>query len=487
MITDQEENFFSLTQNKYEIEDCRKSKIRLRQWVITINCCLMIMMMGMTHGYSTMLIQELKVSSNQSSSHNLKIENGEIFNRPKIEVESEGLQSWISSSILLFMCPGSWILAICSKFIGRKPFLTISVALFTCSWTIIAFSYDTFQILIGRSLCGFSMGIIHGLTYAYLGECTIPELRQTLSAVPSIFFSSGLELCHIVGTWYHWRTNAAFIALIGVITLCSISFLPESPVWLVNKKKIPQAIHSWNFVRGSNLDELKSMYNHKTYDIDKNDSYDFSKGNKFLKLNFLKPLGIILLIFTVSQLTGMKYVLYYCLQMMSEIAGRDKAYIGTLIFDTFRVVSALGLTLLIQKFSTRTILLYATLSCAVSLILLSVSIFYKIWTPWCSLTLIFLYEVTIAVGMGPLPWMFSGELFSTSTKGVGIGIVTSYHCFLSFFIVIMSPYIKMKLDTWGTFFIYGVCTAFGSALLYLTVPNTKSKTLKEIEMMFSSK
>ena len=487
MISVQEENPFSPIQNENKIEDCEKSKIRLRQWVITINCCLIIMIVGMAHGYTTILIEELKESSNQSPSHNLKIENGEIFNRPKIEVKSVDLESWIASSVLLFMCPGSLILAVCSKFIGSKSMLSISVALFTSSWFIITFSYDTVQILIGRSLCGFSLGIMTGLTYAYLGECVSSELRQSLSAIVTLFYSVGVELCHVVGIWYHWRTNAAFTALIGVITLCSLSFLPESPVWLVNKKKIPQAIHSWNFVRGSNLDELKLMYNHKTYDIDKNDSYDFSKGNKFLNPNFLKPLGIIFLISTVSQLTGMMYVTHYNLQMISNITGPDRAYIGILIYDTIRLVSAFGRIFLTKKFSNRAVMVPASYTCALSLILLSLSIFYKIWTPWCSLILIFLYEIVVAVAMRSMQWEFTGELFSTSTKGVGIGISTSYNCFLSFFIVKTSPTISMHLDIWGTFFLYGVFTTFGSALLGLFVPNTKSKTLEEIKIMFSSK
>ena len=92
MISVQEENPFSPIQNENKIEDCEKSKIRLRQWVITINCCLIIMIVGMAHGYTTILIEELKESSNQSPSHNLKIENGEIFNRPKIEVKSVDIE-----------------------------------------------------------------------------------------------------------------------------------------------------------------------------------------------------------------------------------------------------------------------------------------------------------------------------------------------------------------------------------------------------------
>lgn len=456
-----------------------------RQWLTTINFILAVMLIGMAHGHSAILHQQFQ-NSTVNVTQNVRIENGEIFKQPIIIVDSIDLQSWIASSMVLFMCPGCWILAAFSKKIGRKPILLFAVVLFLISWLIITFAHNAYHVIIGRSLSGLCMGILAGLSSVYQGEISIPKLRSTLNAVLAVSFSVGIELCHFVGTWFHWRTTAFFCCCITIITLVMNCRMPESPIWLLNKNKLPEAIHSWVFLRGiRDLDELKSMHITKSNKVLEN-VYSEKRKNKFYETSFLKPLCILLALFTVTQMSGMGAVTFYCIQMITDISGPNYAYIPTLILDTFRLIAAIVLTVISSRYSTRTLTLCSAFSCSIFLICLSMSILFKFWNPWLALTFLFAFEAAVVMGLGPLPWTFCSEFFSVSHKDIGIGIVTSYNYLLFFMVVKMNPYLFILIKPWGTFLIYGCFTFISSIGLYFILPNTKNKSLKEIELMFSN-
>lgn len=457
----------------------------LRQWVTTINFVLVVFSIGMAQGHTAVLLQQLH-PANVNITRTLRIEEGEIFGAPVITVTSMDFQSWIASSLVLFMCPGCWILAACSRRMGRKQILITAVAVMFASWLILVFSDNAYHILIGRSMSGLCMGILAGLTSVYQGECSIPKLRPILNAACAIAFSSGIGLCHAIGTWFHWRTTAFFCSLISLITLFMNYNMPESPVWLLNKHKLHEAIYSWTYLRGiRDLDELKSMYVEKSFkSSEKIES--IKTGKKHCKRGFLKPLVIIVTLFAVSQLSGMGAVTFYCIQMITDISGPESAHIPMLILDSFRVLFAIVLVISSKRYSTRALTLFSAFNCSISLFVLSISILYKIWAPWLPLLTLFVFEAAVIMGLGPLPWTFCSELFSSSHKEVGIGITTSFNYILFFLVVKLNPFLFVFLQPWGTFFFYGICTFIGAISLYFMLPNTKNKSLKEIELMFSS-
>lgn len=436
-----------------------------------------MVLVGMSQGHSSVLMAELKPSTN--SSYSMKIENGEIFDRSNITIESSDTRSWIVALLILFMCPGGWILTVFNRSLGRKQLFTISLALYFVSWMIIAFANDTMFVLIGRAFSGFTSGILVGLIPVYQGECSVPKLRPTFIAIMSAFYSFGLGLSHGLSIWFHWRTIAFFGGLTSVLTLClSYCTLMESPIWLLEKKKFSQAIRSWSFWRGlQDIGELKSMHGKKSSKLRAGE-------NNFCEPSFLKPLGIIMTFFTVTQMSGAGAVTHYCIQMITEIAGPKRAYIPTMILDTFRLVSSIISSLLTKRYSPRAISLYSAFSVSFFLLSLSVSLLFDIWSPWFSLVLLFAYEASVIMGLMSLPWVFCGELFTMDHKEIGIGIVTTYNYIFYFAVLKFNPVLDEKFQQWGTFLFYGFFTTIGSIILYFILPNTRNKSLKDIELMF---
>lgn len=462
-----------------------KKKIYFRQWVVWLNFVLVQILLGMAYGYSAIALQQLKPHENNETD-NMMFEDGQIFGKPQLIVDSIDSQSWIASSMLLFMTPGCWILVACSNKLGRKSILLMSVFGFTVSWMIIAFAKDAYQIIVGRSLSGVSMGILTGLNYMYLGECAIPKLRSTFYALFAFPFSLGMGLCHVIGTWYHWRTTALFCGGLGTITLFSNYHLPESPVWLIHKRRFKSALESWLFLRGdADLDEFESLFP-KADKIAGSYKVNEFGLKKFHTSSFWKPLGIIIVVFTTSQMSGMNAVAFYCTPMLSEITDSENAYVPTLILDTIRLGGSIILSFSIKVFSTRALMIFSGLFCSLFLFLLALSIHLNIWTPWLQFIVLFGYELSLVMGLAPLPWTFCSELFSVNHKEVGVSVVTNYFCLLGFTVVKVNPYFFSFFEPWRTFLIYALFTFTGTSILYFILPNTKDKSLKEIELLFSS-
>lgn len=190
-----------------------------------------------------------------------------------------------------------------------------------------------------------------------------------------------------------------------------------------------------------------------------------------------------LVFFTVVQVSGMGAVMNYCTVMIRSIATEDRVNLGTLLLDTSRVISAISLSLVTKKYSSRTLSLYSGFVTASLLILLSTTILTQIWAPWSSLVLLFGYQAAV-MGSVALPWAFCSELFSSTHKAVAMGIVTSYNYLLFFVVLQVNPNLIVLLEPWGAFLVYGLLTLLGTLVLYFVLPDTRNKSLRDIELMF---
>ncbi|KAL7303162.1 hypothetical protein TKK_0004367 [Trichogramma kaykai] len=475
-------------------------KVFLRQSLTCLSLCSNILACALCFGLSTIMDKQmtplsLAESSNDTGSDSWKIDRGELFDQPEIVVESLELRSWIISSLVFFMCPGGWIMVACTSCLGRRPLILISDCVFVAAWLCVTFAETPYQLLVGRCALGLCMGVLLGLCTVYQGEISAPELRAMHNVVQSVFFSIGMAICHTLDLWIHWRTNSALATFFALFSLAANCYLPESPVWLVQRDRPLDAEQSWMFLRGElRFAEFQSMLDARR--LAKSDSGSGSaafesKCRRYRELvasrNFWKPLSIILLLFTVAQTSGVGSVTFYCMQMVSEIAGEDKAYVGTLALDALRLFSSLALTYLSGRHSTRRLTLASSFASAGFLCALAGAILSGVSGPWLPLVLLFCYEVAISIGLLPLAWTYCSELFSPATKELSIGIVTSYNYLVLSIVVKTSPYFFAWLGPAGTFLFYGLTTLVGACSLYCILPNTSNKSLIEIETMFTKR
>lgn len=103
---------------------------------------------------------------------------------------------------------------------------------------------------------------------------------------------------------------------------------------------------------------------------------------------------------------------------------------------------------------------------------------------WIAVVALVGYVFFINVGLLPLPYSMSGELFAQSSRGLGSGIVALFNMILMFVLVKITPWMFATLQSDGVFLLFGVCCFLGMVVLIIVLPETKDKPLHEIEDYF---
>ncbi|XP_033225676.1 facilitated trehalose transporter Tret1-like [Belonocnema kinseyi] len=187
---------------------------------------------GMTVGYSAISLPYL----NNTMDINLTDQQSRLFTS-------------IPSIFMLFGC----ITSIYTLTLGRRLAISIGSLTNILGWTLIASSYNVSQLLSGRVVAGFAMGLCTVPGVAYISEITTIKLAPTLNSCSSLFISLGMLLIYFLGYVIEekWRIVAGCSVLVSVIsTLSATLFLPESPRWLLIKNQEEKARKSLRRLRG---------------------------------------------------------------------------------------------------------------------------------------------------------------------------------------------------------------------------------------------
>ncbi|XP_015431670.1 PREDICTED: facilitated trehalose transporter Tret1-like [Dufourea novaeangliae] len=469
------------------LADDNDSEITLyvRQLMTALGPLLGVFMAGLSSGYSAVLLPQLHSPRSTDNRNTTSfINDGE-----KIRVSTIDEESWIASSVVLPMAPGCWLSGYMMESLGRKRSTVILLPMYLIAWLTISLANNVTCLIIGRLISGFCAGLMGPLIPVYISETSDPVLRGVLLSLISMTLSTGILTVHAVGTWLDWRTTAYISVAFAVISCLTCIGARESPTWLVNKGLRDSAIDSWVYLRGwRSLGEYEALENSKKAGRKSVKRSVYSKlGDTLSSRYFLLPLAVLLVFFFTAQFSGFNVVVFYSVDMLKEVTGPENGYIGTLIMDVIRLITSIVVCFLIQYWGRRTLTLLSGYGTAFALFLLSFSLFFDIGRPWFTGVLLMLYTVFLTLGLAPLPWILCGELFPRKFRGLGSGL-TSGFAFTCFFVVVkIAPWMFESLEPYGTFMVYGVVSLLGTSFLYFALPETKDKTLQDIERCFDRK
>ncbi|CAG9799510.1 unnamed protein product [Chironomus riparius] len=439
---------------------------------------------GFTIGYSAIFLPQLQ---SESSTIPITLEEG----------------SWIASLAAFAMAPGCLLGGFIMQKYGRKfshYFLCIPTII---GWFSIYFAKSIPLILLGRFLTGLATGLLGPPGTVYIGETSEPKNRGFLLATITLSMSFGILLCHIMGTFFHWKTVALISATIfPCIIFMILSYLPESPSWLLTQNRLKEAEEAFLWLRGTSPDaagELEGLI--KKHEITKKEEDASNIENNFLtklKINmrkpeFYKPLGIILLCFFIMQFSGVNSVAFYTVSLMKNVTGPGNEYFSMIIIDTVRVLSSFVACVLLKMCYRRTLLMISGTGTSICMIAVSICMYYSKTNlgnsniSWLSMIFLIGYICFISCGLFPLPWVLQGEMLQQVTRGFSSGLTSCFN-FICFFIVVKTfVQLSAVMETFGVFMVYALIALIGTLVLYRILPETKNRTLQQIEDGFSSK
>ncbi|EZA47931.1 Facilitated trehalose transporter Tret1 [Ooceraea biroi] len=387
------------------------------------------------------------------------------------------------------MAPGYWTGGFMADKLGRKTSVLLLFPVSFVGWLMIGFANSVKALVAGRLLIGYCVGILAPIVPIYVGETSDPLLRGVLLGAISLNLSVGILACHAMGTWLHWRTTAHICGVLPMVCWIICMFSRESPMWLLSKGRLEQARRSWVFFRGEySLEEFSLLGTAKLAEISDRKAGEHSMLHSFRKTwssrYFLRPLAIICLYFFTLQFAGTNMIIFYCVEMIADISGSAYAYLITLMIDAIRLMFGVLACFLMKTCRRRTITFISGFGVAVTILSLSACLMLDIGRPWVPIVLLVAYTALLSLGLMPVPWLLCGELLPRKFRGLGTGL-TSGFAFICFFMVIKTMPAMMELmKPKGAFVIYGSVALIGISILYFVLPETKNKTLQEIQIYF---
>ncbi|CAK1552855.1 unnamed protein product [Leptosia nina] len=412
---------------------------------------------------------------------------------------TEGEASWIASLSAVGTPIGCILSGYLMDNIGRRRTLIFTEVPLIVGWIMISFAQNVIMIYIGRLLVGFGSGMVGAPARVYTCEVSQPHLRGMLGAMASVGVSTGVLIQYVIGSATSWNILAGVSAIVPIVSLLGMLALPETPNYLLTQDKPEKAEKSLSKLRGStcNLnEEIQKMISFK----EKNHVEPLRTPREIIKAllapSALKPFGILALYFFIYQWCGVNTITFYAVEVFEASGASLDKYSLTISMGVLRVIFTVVGCILCRRCGRRPLTFVSSLGCGTSMVVLSVYLYYvQYWKEnnlppqysWIPVASIYLFMVFCTLGFLIVPWIMIGEVYPTQVRGI-IGGMTTCIAHLSIFTVVKTfPYLKHSLNDYGTFGLYGGLSLCGTAFFYFFLPETKGKSLQEIEDYFSGR
>ncbi|KAK6930088.1 Major facilitator, sugar transporter-like, partial [Dillenia turbinata] len=371
-----------------------------------------------------------------------------------------------------------------ADFIGRKGAMRMSASVCIAGWITVYISRGALSLDMGRFFTGYGIGVFSYVVPVYIAEITPKDLRGGLTTLNQLMIVTGSSVAFLLGTVLSWRSLAATGILPCIVLLLGLFFVPESPRWLAKVGRGKEFKFALQKLRGQNTDvscEAAEIQDN----IEVLQSLRVTRLFDLFQKQYIRPviIGVGLMIF--QQFGGINGIGFYVSETFVS-AGMTSGKVGTVAYACMQVPITLVGAILMDKSGRRPLLMVSATGTFVGCFLTGCSFSLKDlhlfpkWNPIMAVAGVLIYIASFSVGMGAVPWVMMSEIFPINVKGVAGSLVVLVN-WLGAWIVSYTFNFLMSWSSTGTFFFYsGFCAA---TVLFVAkvVPETKGKTLEEIQ------
>jgi SP family arabinose:H+ symporter-like MFS transporter len=406
-------------------------------------------------------------------------------------------QGWAMSCALVGCLLGAMLSGVLTDKFGRKPMLLLSGMLFALSSIGIALS-NTFDVFVTwRIAGGLAIGLASSLSPMYIAEVSPPQFRGKLVSINQLTVVIGILLAQLVNwliarpvsptataadilnSWngqVGWRWMFGVTAIPATLFFIGTFMIPESPRWLAAKGATDKAQTILARIGGTYSDQALAEI--KATVANKKEEFEFKR---LLEPSIRKPLqvGIVLAVF--QQWCGINVIFNYAEEVFSAAGFK----VSDILFNIV-VTGAVNLVFtfvamgLVDKLGRRPLMLTGAGGLTLIYIALGYAYHAHIRGTY-TLILVVAAIACYAMSLAPVTWVVISEIFPNRARGVAVSIAVSTLWIASFVLTYTFPRLNHNLGAAGTFWIYALVCAFGFGFIKLRLPETRGKTLEDIE------
>jgi sugar porter (SP) family MFS transporter len=393
-------------------------------------------------------------------------------------------QGVVTSAVLAGAAVGAGFSGRLADSFGRRRMVIAVAILFLIASLITGLAPDVTWLGIGRVLAGLAIGICSYTGPLYISEISPASRRGALVSLNQLLITVGILVSYLadylLAAGEHWRWMFGLAAIPALILWIGMLLLPESPRWLAKQGRHELAREVLLRVRSNEEAE---------WELSSIESTSVPGQRRWTEL--LAPehrpalkIGIGLAIF--QQVTGINTIIYYA-PTIFQLAGFSSATQSILATAGVGVVNVL-LTIvsvrLLDRVGRRPLLLTGIAGMIASLAILGF-VFQgggnSTSLAWLAVASVMLYVGSFAISLGPIFWLLISEIYPLQIRGAAMGLATMSNWSFNLLVALTFLVLVERLGPSYTFWIYAVVSLGSLAFSYYLVPETKGRTLEEIE------
>ncbi|KAK4942874.1 fructose symporter [Elasticomyces elasticus] len=408
--------------------------------------------------------------------------------------------SLTSSAVPLGAIGGALLLGPLNEAVGRKMAIIVALILYTIGGALEAGAINFGMIVGARVILGMGLGLEGGTVPVYVAESVEKKYRGNLVSLYQFMIAFGEVVGYVVAAIFvnvhsgSWRYMLGSSLVFSTIMLVGMIFMPESPRMLMHKGKTLEAFAVWKRIRGLAKPEDRKEFFIMHHALDSEVHEGDTKRKRFVWLDFFtnprarRSIVYANIMIALGQLTGINAIMYYMSTLMSQIGfDRKQSVFMSLVGGGALLLGTIPGVLYMEKFGRR-FWANTMLPCFfIGLVFVGVS--YQLTsfkaTEGLYLTGIILYNGFFG-SYACLTWVIPSEVFPTYLRSYGMES-TDVNLFFGSWLVtyFFSDMQRAMTKTGLTLGFYGGIAVLGLIYQVLFMPETKNKTLEEIDLIFS--
>ena len=400
---------------------------------------------------------------------------------------SISLQGLVVSSVLIGAVIGAATNGVLADVFGRKKIIMATAIIFILGSILCGFAPNVYVLIISRIFVGLAVGIVNFVIPLYLSEIAPKAVRGTLVSLYQWAITAGILFSYAINSAFansvfSWRWMLLAGVLPGLVLLIGMSFMSDTPRWLISKNKDEEAKKVLKKIEPDvdTENEIKEIKH--TLKLNENLDRKF-KFKKWMIMPFVVGVGIMF----AQICTGINTIIYYA-PTIFKIAGFDSnsnaiyATTGIGVVNFLMTIVAVFFT---DKLGRKPLLYFGLTGVMLSLAALGCAFAYQevlgAGLKVVAVGSLVTYIICFAMSLGPIGWILVSEVFPLKIRGIAMSICTVANFAFNFFVVGSFPVLIHKIGGAYTFWGFAAVSFLCILFVYFFVPETKGISLEQIE------
>ena len=407
----------------------------------------------------------------------------------------EVITSWVTLGAMV----GALVAGALADRLGRRLTIVTAAVLFVAGALVESLAPGSYVLVAGRLLVGFGVGVASVAAPLYAAELAPSRVRGRMVSLYQLAITIGIFVAYFADYLLingdQWRVMLGISAVPGVLLVLAILPLPDSPRWYVSRDRHDEARSTLQRVEpGVNIDQ-------ELTDIeDLNAAEAAGSWREVFALRWRRPLVIGVMLAVLQQFTGINAIIYYADKIFAAAGFGSPASqsLATLwAIGAVNVVSTFVAVAWVDRFGRKPLLLIGSVGMGTSLIVVgcmfevmgtgahpSTTTTTTTTTGVVTMVALIVFIASFAFSLGPVVWTIINEIYPSHIRGRAVAVATAANWFAAWLVAQFFLSLVGLITEAGTFWLFAAFCAVTFVFVRRVVPETKGKTLEEVEILW---